>query len=63
MEDNYSLWERHDREAERWLSKRPVCYECDNHIQDDWLFEFDGELICGDCLMLNHQKLTENYIF
>lgn len=60
--DNYSQWEDHERKAEAWLAKRPVCYECGEHIQDEDCWELNGELICTDCLEANHKKCTEDYI-
>lgn len=60
--DNYSQWENHERKAESWLARRPVCYECGEHIQDDECWEMNSELICTDCLEANHKKCTEDYI-
>ena len=28
MPDNYSQWEAHEKEQERWLAKRTVCDYC-----------------------------------
>lgn len=53
---------RYDDEQQAWESKRPVCCECDNPIQGDRLCEFDGELICLECLKENHLKYTEDFI-
>lgn len=54
----------HRRETRRSgrSAKRPVCYECGEHIQDDECWEMNGELICTDCLEANHKKCTEDYI-
>lgn len=60
--DNYSQWENHERRQEARLARRPVCYECGEHIQDDECWEMNGELICTDCLETNHKKCTEDYI-
>lgn len=54
--------ERHAAEQEKWLKRLPVCCECDHPIQSDECFEFDGGLICPDCLKDNHKKWTEDYI-
>jgi formylmethanofuran dehydrogenase subunit E len=54
--------EEREREAQAWLDSLPVCCECGEPIQDDECYEFDGELICPDCLKENHRKHTENYI-
>lgn len=60
--DNYSQWEEHEGQAEARLARRPVCYECGEHIQDDECWEMNGELICTDCLETNHKKHTEDYM-
>lgn len=52
----------YDARQARASARLPVCCECDQPIQDDECFEFDGELICPDCLKENHQKHTEDYI-
>lgn len=52
----------HDDEQTAWLSKRPVCCECDEPIQGERLCEFDGAIICLDCLKENHLKYTEDFI-
>lgn len=53
---------RYEAEQERQLKKLPRCCECRERIQTDECYEFDGELICPDCLMSNHKDWTENYI-
>ena len=50
MEDNYSMWQRKEAEAERWLQKRPVCADCGEHIQDEDAYYINGEFICKDCM-------------
>ena len=64
--DAYEAWERHDAEQERWLQRRPVCNVCGEHIQDDHLFDIDGDLVCEECLkdyMEEHYKQsTEKYM-
>lgn len=55
-------FQRHEAEQERELNKRPVCYECDEPIQEDECYEINGELICPKCLKENHRKFTDDYI-
>lgn len=62
-DDNYSLWERREAEYERWLKKLPRCDECNKPIQEETCFEFDGLLICDECLELNHKRFTDDFIF
>ena len=49
-----------DQEAE--LARLPRCSECEQPIQDEDCFEFNGELICPRCLEENHKKRTDDYI-
>ena len=62
MVDNYSQWKQHEAEAEKWLRELPLCSECYRPIQDERCFEFNGEIICEECLADNHKKWTEDYI-
>ena len=62
MPDNYSMWESKEREHDRWLKTRPICCECEEHIQDERCFEFDGKYICERCLEQNHRKWTEDCV-
>ena len=60
-DDPIADFHRHEQEREDWLRKRPVCCECDQHIQGERLCEFEGETICLDCLKENHLKFTEDF--
>lgn len=60
--DNYDAFCRHDAEQEKALAKLPECSECGEPIQEDECYEFNGELICLDC-MEEHRMKTENFIY
>lgn len=51
-----------DSEQETKLERLPECSECGNKIQDEMCFEFNGELICEECLNDNHRKCTDDYL-
>ena len=59
--DNYDRWEQHEAECEAWLKKQPICAECGEHIQDDYCYEINDELVCENCMEMNHKKWTEYY--
>lgn len=59
--DNYDLFERHDAENEKWLSSRPICSCCGEHIQDDMLYDIGGKLICEECIK-EFRHCTDNYM-
>ena len=50
MQDNYELWEAHERQLEQKLAERPVCSYCDKPIQDDSYYYINGENICEYCM-------------
>ena len=62
MDDNYSMWKRHESEQEAWLLKRPVCCYCEQHIQDEYFYLINGEAICPDCMEINFRKDVEDYV-
>lgn len=53
--------EMHDAAQQRELDTRPVCAECDEPIQSASCYEFNGELICLDCLINYHRRVTEDF--
>lgn len=62
INDNYDLWEQHNAELERSLDRRPVCIECEEHIQDEYCYQINGEIICEDCLKAYYRKDTDSLI-
>lgn len=60
--DNYDAYRRHEAEQERQLSELPVCCYCDNPIQDEHLYEINGEAYCPDCLETYFKKRTEDFV-
>lgn len=56
---DFELW---DAEQSKQIEKLPKCRICNEPIQDDYLFEIDGELICEDCLKNEYRQETEKYI-
>ena len=55
MYDNYDAWRSHDDEQQRQLERLPVCMECDEHIQEEYCYEFNGEYLCLRCLIEHHR--------
>ena len=43
-------FERWDAYQTKQLEKRPVCRDCDEHIQEDTAYYYNGEWICKDCM-------------
>lgn len=44
-----------------YRKRLPKCSECGEHIEDDECYEFDGNLICIDCMEENHRVWVESY--
>lgn len=59
--DNYDAFERHQAEQEAWLESRPICIECKEPIQDDFLYDINGDLYCEKCMKNEFRQSTDNY--
>lgn len=53
---------RYTEGKDKLLEKCPKCSMCDEHIQDDFLYEINDEVICEECLNENFRKNVEDYI-
>ena len=54
--------EARDRDQQEGLDRLPVCACCGEPIQDDYYYEINDEILCEECLNVNHRHLTDNYI-
>lgn len=55
--DPVADYERYSAEQEKILQEMPVCSECGEHIQDEYCFSINDEIICESC-MENYRKFT-----
>ncbi len=39
-----------EAEQESWLSERPECADCGEHIQDEQAYYINGEWMCQGCM-------------
>lgn len=53
---------RYDYERQKEIDSLPVCEICGEPIQDDYLFDLEGALVCEECLKSEYRKPVENYI-
>lgn len=60
--DNLDHFERHMGMQEKMLARLPVCRECKERIQTEWLYEIDDEFICENC-MDEHKKSADSVIW
>lgn len=50
---------RYDAEQEAELKRLPTCCECKEHIQDEHLYDIEGNLYCKECMEEQFEKWTE----
>lgn len=53
--DNYDYFLQHDKQLYKALKESPKCCLCDEHIQEDYCYEIDGEIVCEHCLNSNYR--------
>lgn len=61
-DDPIADFNRWDRDQERKLSRLPKCVDCGDPIQDEDLFDVNGDLFCGDCMIANFRRPIDNYV-
>lgn len=61
-DDPLSDFERWDMEQSRQLARCPVCSRCGEPIQEEDLWDFDGDLYHTDCAEIEFKRNTEDYI-
>ena len=61
-DDPVADFNRRDNEEIAWLKRRPRCCHCDEHIQDENLYDIKGENYCSECVKSEFLKWTEDYI-
>ena len=59
LEDFHRL----DREQEEALKRLPVCMKCRKRIQDDDLYDIEGEVLCEGCMKDKYRRSVEDYCF
>ena len=61
-DDPVADFDRWDAEQQDELEKLPNCCGCGEPIQDDDLFDIDGDLYCEECMEAHFKRPVENYI-
>ena len=64
--DPYRDFDALCEEIEAKMDRLPTCECCGEPIQSEDLFDFDGDLICEECMLdyvrENFRKKTEDYV-
>lgn len=55
-------FDRYDREMAKEYQRLPFCDECGERIEDDFLYDIDGTLICEKCIEDKYRKQTSDYM-
>ncbi len=54
--------DRYEARQTSALARCPKCDCCGERIQDDYLFDIDGDLYCEECLVDQFRRSTDSYI-
>lgn len=60
--DPVADFHRYDAERETELAKLPKCDKCKKRIQDEYLYEIEGQLLCEGCMKDLYRHDTEEYM-
>ena len=60
--DNYEKWCKHQDEQEQAEETLPKCCKCKHPIDDDFLYEIEGELYCEKCMKKEFRRYTDDFI-
>ena len=61
-DDPVADYERYSAEKEEALRKLPKCDYCNKPIEDDYLYDLEGDIICESCMNKHFRKHTEDYM-
>ena len=62
MMDNHDLFVQHDAEQSAWEERLPKCDFCGEPIQDEYLYDIDGEIYCEECMKEHFRKSVDKYM-
>ena len=48
-----------EKERDEYFSKLPKCDCCGEHIQDDFLYDINGFLLCEDCVSISQEDASK----
>lgn len=65
-ENPFRDFDEYEAEKHREFIQLPICDCCGERIVEEHLYDFDGELVCEECLLdyvrENFRKKTEDYM-
>lgn len=60
--DPLADFDHYDQAQADYEASLPKCEECGMPIQDDYLFNVYGEILCEDCAKAKFRRSAEDYI-
>lgn len=61
-DDPLADFDRYEAEQRKRLERRPICSICGEHIQGEFCYAINLQLICERCLDENYTVPTSNFI-
>ena len=61
-DDPLEDFNRKDAEYAEELEKLPTCEYCGHKIEDEYLFDVEGTIICEECMKKHFRKSVEFYV-
>ena len=61
-DDAIADFDRYDAEQQKVSEEFPTCCECGCTIYEDFIYEYNDEPICDDCMSINHRKSIEYFM-
>lgn len=58
LPEPHELWDAHCREQDYLHGMLPMCDECGERVEDEFCYDFNGTIICEECLNHNYRKHT-----
>ena len=52
------MFYQHEHEQRKLMKKLPICYECDDYIQSEYVYNLCGHDYCEDCM--EEMRIVEN---
>lgn len=49
-------------EQQKLLDKLPRCIECDRPIQDEYLYDINGDYVCQKCMDEHYRKRVDDVV-
>jgi len=61
-DDPYADFDKWDAEQWEELQRLPICARCKERIQDEYLYDVEGRILCQTCMEKEYEKSVEDYM-